>query len=134
LHDVGAAIERVTNARGFHVARELTGHGIGSAMHEPPTMFNWPAPFRTAKRELTEGLVFTIEPDDRGRISEPVDPIRRRTVRDGGGALSTHEEHTVVVCPDGLLVLTAPKPDSQPGTGRSARPTPCVVERARSSH
>lgn len=42
LRDVGAAVERVANARGFRVFRELTGHGIGRWMHEQPTVFNWP--------------------------------------------------------------------------------------------
>ncbi len=107
LRDVGEAIERVTNARGFQIARELTGHGIGLAMHEPPIVFNWPAPYRAAERELTEGLVFTIEPmlvDGSPRLFTRPDGW---TVSDGGGALSTHEEHTVMVCPDGPLVLTA---------------------------
>src|ERR1700759_168186 len=60
LTEVGAAIERATRARGFHVFRELTGHGIGREMHEEPTVFNWPAP--QASDRLTEGLVITIEP------------------------------------------------------------------------
>lgn len=116
LRDVGAAIERVTNARGFQVARELTGHGIGLAMHEPPTVFNWPAPYRTAKRELTEGLVFTIEPMIVAGYPSLLTQSDGWTVRDGGGALSTHEEHTVMVCPDGPLVLTAPEANSEPRT------------------
>jgi methionyl aminopeptidase len=61
LRDVGAAVERTAHARGFRVFRDLTGHGIGLAMHEPPTVFNWPSPHGTER--LAEGLVFTIEPD-----------------------------------------------------------------------
>ena len=60
LTDVGASIERATRARGFHVFRELTGHGIGREMHEEPTVFNYAAP--EAGRRLTNGLVITIEP------------------------------------------------------------------------
>lgn len=108
LRDVGAAIERVTYARGFHVARQLTGHGIGRAMHEPPTVFNWPAPTREADLELTEGLVFTIEPmilTGQPHLTTGADGW---TVRDRNGALSTHAEHTVMIGPDGPLVLTAP--------------------------
>lgn len=108
LRDVGAAVERVTEARGFRVARQLTGHGIGRAMHEPSTVFNWPDPSRDADLELTEGLVFTIEPmivAGRPRLRVGSDGW---TVSDRDGALSTHEEHTVMVCSDGPLVLTAP--------------------------
>ena len=106
LRDVGAAVERATEARGFRVARELTGHGIGRRMHEPPTVFNWPAPVPEASRKLTEGLVFTIEP------MITAGPTRLATARDGwtvrsvDGALSTHEEHTVMVRRGGALVLT----------------------------
>jgi len=53
LRDVGAAVERVTEARGFHVVPELHGHGIGRAMHEDPAVYNWPSPDGTLA--LTEG-------------------------------------------------------------------------------
>jgi methionyl aminopeptidase len=107
LRDVGAAVERATEARGFRVARELTGHGIGRRMHEPPTVFNWPAPLPEASRKLTEGLVFTIEP------MITAGPARLATAPDGwtvralDGELSTHEEHTVMIQSGGPLVLTA---------------------------
>lgn len=107
LRDVGAAVERVTEARGFHVARELTGHGIGRRMHEPPTVFNWPAPYPEATRKLTEGLVFTIEPMIVARPPRLVTEPDGWTIRDVGGTLSTHEEHTVMVRREGALVLTA---------------------------
>jgi methionyl aminopeptidase len=107
LRDVGAAVERATEARGFHVARELTGHGIGRRKHEPPTVFNWAAPVPEAGRTLTEGLVFTIEPmitAGRPRLGTARDGW---TVRTLDGSLSTHEEHTMMVCAGGPLVLTA---------------------------
>jgi methionyl aminopeptidase len=53
LRDVGAAVERETRRHGFSVIRELTGHGIGHAMHEEPTVFNWAAP--AARIRLTAG-------------------------------------------------------------------------------
>lgn len=94
LRELGAAIERVTDARGFQIARDLTGHGIGLAMHEPPTVFNWPAPHRAAARELTEGLVFTIEPMIVAGPPRLFTKSDGWTISDAGGALSTHEEHT----------------------------------------
>jgi methionyl aminopeptidase len=108
LRDVGAAIERTTNARGFHVARELVGHGIGRRMHEPPTVFNWPSPDPAADLQLTPGLVLTIEPMILTRPPELALEPDRWTIRDLHGTLSTHEEHTVVVGPGQPLVLTAP--------------------------
>jgi methionyl aminopeptidase len=106
LRDVGAAIEASVEWDGFRVARELTGHGIGREMHEPPTVFNWPAPFKEASQELTEGLVFTIEPmitAGEPRFAAAADGW---TIRSLDGARSTHEEHTVMVRSGGALVLT----------------------------
>lgn len=105
LRDVGEAIERVTEARGFAVVRELTGHGIGRAMHEAPTVFNWPSP--EADLELTEGLVFTVEPMI--VAGDPTIWTDRDgwTIRTTDGGISAHEEHTIMVRAGGPEVLTA---------------------------
>ena len=105
LFDVGAAVERATRARGFHVFRELTGHGIGREMHEEPTVYNWAAP--EATRRLTSGLVITIEPmltAGRPRIVLDRDGWTVRTV---DRSPSCHEEHTIMVADGGPIVLTA---------------------------
>jgi methionyl aminopeptidase len=106
LRDVGAAIEASVEWDGFHVARELTGHGIGRKMHEPPTVFNWPAPFEEASQRLTEGLVFTIEPMITAGDPQFAAAADGWTIRSLDGARSTHEEHTVMVRRGGALVLT----------------------------
>jgi methionyl aminopeptidase len=105
LRDVGAAVERSTNAAGYAVIRELTGHGIGRAMHEAPTVFNWPAP-GTGAHVLQPGLVFTIEP--MVAIGDPAIVMDRDgwTVRTRSRCLSAHEEHTIMVAPGGPVVLT----------------------------
>jgi methionyl aminopeptidase len=107
VRDVGAAVERQTRALGFHVAKELTGHGIGRRMHEPPTVFNWPTPHPEASQVLTEGLVLTIEPMIVAARPHLVVAPDGWTVRDLNGALSTHEEHTVMIRRGDPLVLAA---------------------------
>jgi methionyl aminopeptidase len=105
LRDIGEAIERTANARGFEVFKELTGHGIGREMHEPPTVFNWPAP--QANQRLTPGLVFTIEPMlASGSVSLRLDRDGW-TVRARDGMPSAHEEHTIMIATGGPVVLTA---------------------------
>jgi methionyl aminopeptidase len=109
LRDVGAAIERTTEARGFRIVRELTGHGIGRKMHEAPTVYNWPAPGATER--LTTGLVFTVEPmivAGSPRISLDRDGW---TIRTADGSRSAHEEHTILVADEGPVVLTAARSD-----------------------
>jgi methionyl aminopeptidase len=105
LREVGAAVERTAWASGFRIFRELTGHGIGRAMHEDPTVFNWPSP--TATHRLTPGLVFTIEPMlASGTTRLRLDPDGW-TVRTRDRSLSAHEEHTIMVATGGPVVLTA---------------------------
>ena len=53
-------MEREVRRRGFHVIRELGGHGIGHTIHEEPSVPNFPDALNRAL--LTEGLVLTIEP------------------------------------------------------------------------
>jgi methionyl aminopeptidase len=40
--DIGRAVEREVRRRGFHVIKELGGHGIGRTIHEPPSVPNYP--------------------------------------------------------------------------------------------
>lgn len=104
LRDVGAAIEHAAQARGYRVFRELNGHGIGRRMHEPPTVFNWPAP--EADLTLHAGLVFTIEPMlTAGRTRLVAEPDGW-TVSAVDGSSSAHEEHTIMVAEGGPVVLT----------------------------
>jgi methionyl aminopeptidase len=105
LRDVGFAIEREARRRGFRVLRELTGHGIGLAMHEEPVVFNWAAP--AARTKLTPGLVFTIEPMLTAGIPSLVLEDDGWTLRTVDGAPSAHEEHTVLVAERGPVILTA---------------------------
>ena len=104
--EVGAAVERVVEARGFSVLRALQGHGVGRAIHEPPEIPSWDAPWAT--ETLTEGLVMTIEPIIGAGGREVVDDADDGwTIRTRDGARSAHAEHTVVITRGQPLVLTA---------------------------
>lgn len=107
LRDVGAAIQRVSEARGFKVFKELTGHGIGREMHEEPTVYNFAVDPPDGDLVLESGMVFTIEP----MLSAGSDRLRQDrdgwTMRTRDGSMSAHEEHTIVVRDGGPLVLTA---------------------------
>ncbi len=107
LHQVGAAVERVSEARGFKVFKELTGHGIGREMHEDPTVYNFAIDGPEGDLVLSEGMVFTIEP----MLSAGSDRLRQDrdgwTMRTTDGSRAAHEEHTILVRQGGPLILTA---------------------------
>jgi methionyl aminopeptidase len=103
--DIGRTIEREVRRRGFHVVRELGGHGIGRTIHELPSVPNY-ADF-SAQHKLTEGLVITIEPiiaAGTGNVSLDKDGWTYRTA---DGSLSAHYEHTIVITRGKPVLLTA---------------------------
>jgi len=105
LREVGGTIERIAEARGFSVLRELVGHGIGRGLHEPPTVYNYAE--AGARERLHEGLVLTIEPmltTGTRRVASTGDGW---TVVTSNGAAAAHEEHTIVVTAGEPIVLTA---------------------------
>lgn len=42
VREIGRAVEREVRRRGFHIIRELGGHGIGHTIHEEPSVPNFP--------------------------------------------------------------------------------------------
>ena len=105
VSEIGRAVEREVSACGFHVLRELSGHGVGRTIHESPAVPNYFDPFQ--RDLLTEGLVLTIEP----LISE----LRTRvhgcddgwTLKTANGCLAAHHEHTIVITNAEPMIVTA---------------------------
>ncbi len=60
INEIGRAVENTVATHGYSVCRELTGHGIGRRIHEPPNVPSFDHP--GLDQPLTEGLVITIEP------------------------------------------------------------------------
>ena len=104
VNAIGAAVERAVTGRGFSVCHELTGHGIGRRIHEPPTVASVYDP--GASEPLTDGLVITVEPiiaEGRGDVVGMPDGW---TVVTRDGSPVAHAEHTIVVTRGDALVLT----------------------------
>jgi methionyl aminopeptidase len=101
---IGAAVDRTVAAHGFTVCAELTGHGIGRRIHEPPTVPNrWLPGF---DQPLEDGLVITVEPiisAGSGAVREAKDGWAFRTA---DGSLAAHAEHTVIIRAGHPVVLT----------------------------
>ncbi|WP_421734713.1 type I methionyl aminopeptidase [Cellulomonas sp.] len=115
LGAVGEAVEDVVDAaeaaglnggQRYGLVEEYVGHGIGTAMHQPPDVPN----FRSRDRgpRVRAGLCVAVEPMVvRGqRFTQVLDDDW--TVVTGDGSRASHWEHTVAVLADGIWVLTAP--------------------------
>jgi len=105
LEDIGAAIQGHAAENGYSIVRELVGHGIGQAMHEPPSVPNYGKPGRGLR--LRPGLVLAIEPmlnQGRSDVSTLADGW---TIVTDDRSLSAHFEHSVAITDDGPVILTA---------------------------
>jgi methionyl aminopeptidase len=105
LREVGRAVESAARREGAVVIRELTGHGIGRRIHEPPSVPNWADP--DVRTVLTEGLVIALEPMLTNVPARVVEEADGWTLRTHNRALAVHHEHTIVIRRGTPLVLTA---------------------------
>jgi methionyl aminopeptidase len=106
LGDVSAAVEGYVRGQGpFGLVEEYTGHGIGTAMHQPPDVPN--VGRRGRGLRLTPGLVIAVEP--MVTAGSPANHVRgdEWTVATDDGSLAAHFEHTVAITERGPWVLTA---------------------------
>jgi methionyl aminopeptidase len=104
LGDVGHAIERVANERGYGMVRSFVGHGIGRAMHEDPQVPNYGRPGTGMLIET--GMCFAIEPMFNLGGDEVYVEDDGWTVRTSDGSLSAHFESTIAVTVEGPRLLT----------------------------
>jgi methionyl aminopeptidase len=105
--DISAAIERSVEAAGpYGITDGLTGHGIGTAMHQPPWVPN--RAFRGRSRRLVEGLVLAVEPMVTLGGDESRTLADDWTIVTLDGSRAAHVEHTFTLTRTGAWVLTAP--------------------------
>jgi methionyl aminopeptidase len=106
LGDLGAAVQSTVERSGFSVVRDYVGHGIGTAMHEPPDVPNYGT--RGKGKRVAAGDVYAVEPMvcARGNATAVLDD--GWTVVTVDGSRAAHWEHTVAVTDDGPQILTLP--------------------------
>ncbi len=103
LGDIGYAIERVVRKNKFSVADGLTGHGIGRALHEDPTVFNFGD--RGIGMKLKPGMVLAIEPMVAIGGGEIIQ-LRDEGYGTADKTWAAHFEHTVAITEKGPMILT----------------------------
>ncbi|MGH3457121.1 type I methionyl aminopeptidase [Aeromicrobium sp.] len=108
--DISNAVETYVRSQGdgahqWGIVEGFTGHGIGSAMHQPPDVPNVVG--RTRGPRLVRGLALAVEP--MVTLGSP----ETRVLADGwtavttDGSWSAHFEHTFAITEAGIWVLTA---------------------------
>lgn len=105
VHDISKATQEFCEAQGFSVIRDLTGHGVGYAVHEDPPIFCY-YDSRMPVVELKEGMVICIEPMVAIGDWHVVTGEDGWTVRMADGKFGAHFEHTIAVTKNGNEVLT----------------------------
>jgi methionyl aminopeptidase len=104
--DISHAVETYVRSRGgFGIVEEYVGHGIGSAMHQPPSVPNYGRPGKGPR--LVEGLALAVEPMVVAGDPSNVVLDDEWTVATRDGSLAAHYEHTFTLTPRGAWVLTA---------------------------
>jgi len=106
LHQISAAIGNYAESYGYGVVRDLTGHGIGTHLHEDPMIPNFACKSRGIR--LQPGMTLAIEPMIT-QGSPEIDWLDDDwTVVSVDGKLSSHYENTILITegePD-ILTLT----------------------------
>lgn len=105
LNQIGKAVEREAKDNGLKVIKNLTGHGIGTSLHEEPQhILNYYDAWD--KTLMKEGMVLAVEPF----ISENAEHIIE--LGDGWTFVTPDEslvaqiEHTIIVTKDEPIILT----------------------------
>jgi methionyl aminopeptidase len=106
LGDLGAAVQATAERAGYSVVREYVGHGIGTAMHEPPDVPNYGK--RGRGKRVSAGDVLAVEPMVCTGDNTTAVLADGWTVVTVDGSRAAHWEHTVAVTDDGPQVLTLP--------------------------
>jgi methionyl aminopeptidase len=104
--DISHAVESYVRSQGdYGIVEDYVGHGIGSAMHQPPNVPNFGRPGKGPK--LVEGLALAVEPmvvlGDQATYLLGDD----WTVKTDDGSLAAHFEHSFTLTPQGAWILTA---------------------------
>lgn len=107
IGDIASSIQTYVEAHGFSVVRDMVGHGVGVAMHEPPEIPNFGR--KGTGDRIKAGMTLAIEP----MVNQG--GYRTKTLSDGwtvvtaDGTPSAHFEHTVLTTDGDPEILTVPR-------------------------
>jgi len=113
IGDISHAVQKVADDNSLCIIKELSGHGIGRHLHEPPSIPNFGT--KGTGQMLSPGMVLAIEPIFAVPMSLPAPhhftcPIK--TAHDGWSIelnptlIGVHFEHTVYITDSKPIIVT----------------------------
>jgi methionyl aminopeptidase len=104
VQDISRAIQTYVERNGFHIVRELVGHGIGRTLHEEPSIPNFVS--KDSKAKLRPGMTICVEP----MVNFGTPKVRtlddQWTVVTADSKPAAHYEHTIAITEKGCEILT----------------------------
>ena len=100
--DISHAIGSYVMSQGYFVADNLTGHGIGTSLHEDPVIPN--SGVKGKGPRLRKGMTIAIEPMVNIGTNRVIENGWEFYVADG--SLSAHYEHTILITDNEAELLT----------------------------
>ncbi len=104
LEDISSAIQEYVEENGFSVVRDLVGHGIGTKLHEDPSVPNFGKKGKGPL--LRNGMTLAIEPMVNAGTYKVFTAKDGWTVYTSDGKPSAHFEHTIAITDGKPEILT----------------------------
>jgi methionyl aminopeptidase len=105
IGDIGYAIQKYAESKGYGVVRDLVGHGIGRKLHEDPQVPNYGT--KNTGAIIENGLCLAIEPMINMGTEKVYTKEDNWTMCTVDGKPSAHFEHSVAVIDNKTRILTA---------------------------
>jgi methionyl aminopeptidase len=106
LTDISHAVESYIRSQGpYGVVEDYVGHGIGTAMHQPPNVPNYGRPGKGPR--LVLGMALAVEPMVTMGTKQTTVLDDEWTVVTADGSWSAHFEHSFTLTEAGAWILTA---------------------------
>ncbi len=105
--EIGKIIEDTVEKEGFKIIYDLTGHGVGKTLHEPPVVFNYYN--KKEDQTLKAGMTIAIEPIFSVSTHKMQTERDKWTITTVDGSDAVQVEHTILVKENGAEILTPSK-------------------------
>ncbi|UCD20052.1 MAG: type I methionyl aminopeptidase [candidate division WOR-3 bacterium] len=104
VSDISHAIQSRVEKNGYSVVRELTGHGVGTCLHEEPVIPNYVS--SGPQYRIRTGMALAIEPMVNMGNYDVLTAQNGWTILTRDNSLSCHYEDTVLILDHGNINLT----------------------------